>query len=146
MHNMDKEFHRQPFPFVGEQPSTADIEEWKRREDLREYIFNRGRTASSQDRAANHSHMMHLHSGPCWCCAHPMSQYNAARSIHIKGYRLADGRPADDYRCLNCGVRLVHLVPFVALGHPWYWGRPEDMTIQEMLETVEAHRPIWGKS
>jgi hypothetical protein len=146
MHSMEKEFHRQPFPFVEEQPSEVDIAEWKRREDLREYVFNRGSAATEGDRQANHSHMMHLHSGPCWCCAFPMSQYNAARSIHIKGYAHAGGKPADNYRCLNCGVRLAHVVPFFAMGASWLWGRPVDMTLQEMLDVVEAHRPIWSKA
>lgn len=137
MHNMQNEFHEQPMPYLGRDPTPDEKVEWARREKERLYVFEGGRLMG-REASATTAHMTHLHSGGCWCCAFPMSQYNAARSLEPSSEK--------GYRCLNCGVRMHHTVPFVAFGPPWHWSRPEDMTIQEMLEWIEAHRSIWSKA
>ena len=133
-HNMEKEFHRQPLPFLGRDATEAETREWKRREDEREYVFNGGKTMTGLDSQKARSHMDNLSHSPCWLCAFPSSQYTGTRSFE------PFGKPAT---CVRCGIRMVVHVPFVALGPTWYWGRPDDMTIPEILSTLEAHRAVW---
>jgi hypothetical protein len=136
-HNMEKEFHRQDMPFLGRDPTSEEIKEWKRREDEREYVFSGGKMMTGLDAQRAKSHMLNLHHSSCWLCAFPSSCYTAARDLEPY---------AKPHACVGCGIRMRYMVPFVAMGPSWYWGRPEDMTIPEILSVLEAHRAVWTAS
>lgn len=114
-HNMEKEFHRQDMPFLGRDPTSEEVAEWKRREDMREYAFKGGKVMTGRDAQDAQSHMHALHHSPCWLCGFRSSEYTAARDL--KPY----GKP---HTCVACGIRVKYCVPFVAFGPSWYWGRP----------------------
>jgi len=129
---------RQPFPFIGRDPTPEEEAEWKRLEDLRLSTPTGVRTlCTSQDKQDRYVHSLLVFRSSCWLCGHPVNRYEACRALHFPS-------PPPEQRCLNCNVRMNDVVPFVSMGAPWHWARPKDMTIPEILRTLEASRPIWG--
>ena len=128
-----------PLPFFGRSSSQEETKEWLRLETLRlRDDAGEHSTCTTREQQEVFIHRMRLHRGACWLCGFPMSQYDGARMIDIP-------TPHPVFTCLNCGIRLHHAVPFVYLGAPWTWTRPKDMTLQEVINTLEAYRDIWEK-
>lgn len=65
---------------------------------------------------------MHLMSPPCWSCGEGVTYYDAVgEDYDPKVYRGAD----EPYSCPHCKVRMIHVVPLMAMPLPWFWGNPK---------------------
>lgn len=130
-------YEKQPLPFLGRDATPEEIKEWDRLEDLRRYLHGKGRAATGRDRQVAMTHELHLYTPGCWLCGMHMSVYNAAKAVFLPEYGNREYR---------CNVRMHYTVPFVAWPNPWFWSRPTDMTPQEVIDTLEAARPLWEKT
>ena len=77
--------------------------------------------------AVKHMGMRTKHA--CWLCARPNSLYDAVGCLQPP-------YPYKNAKCYSCGIRLQYTVPFVNWPRPWFWSRPEDVTLPEIQEAV----------
>jgi hypothetical protein len=65
---------------------------------------------------------LHLMQMPCWLCAEPVSYYEAVGEDYSpENYRGAD----EPFHCPHCKTQMMHMVPFITVPHPWFWGNPK---------------------
>ena len=135
---MEHLFEEQPMPYLGRDPAPEEIAEWARREGLRRRIASGGKNMPARERQEGYTHMVQLHGACCWLCGFSMNAYNAAQSLYPNL-----GEHEAPRRCLRCCIRLSQGVPLLVAGAPWYWSRPSDLKMQEIVDTLEQSRPLW---
>lgn len=64
---------------------------------------------------------LHSNKMACWSCGKPSSYYEAVEDTYD------DEESGDNWKyfCPHCKVEMIHVVPFIAMPHPWLWGNPK---------------------
>jgi hypothetical protein len=76
---------------------------------------------------------LHIIQSPCWSCAELVNYYEAVgEDYDPDNYRGAE----EPFHCPHCKVRMVHVVPFIAMPHPWFWGNPKIYSKKEEEKTT----------
>ena len=117
---------------VGDLPrfpmSPTDMKQWEMLEASLPALVNGQLSGEAHQHATRH--MGHRVKHECWLCAQPNSLYDAMGC-------LSPPYPYANAKCHSCGIRLQYIVPFVSWPRPWFWGRPEDISLTAIQRAVE---------